>query len=113
LAEVQDRLRQCLPGDEFHFCESKSFIMRTGLVAVDVPDFFAKLPLVSTGSLFFHLFESRLRMGPQNNDLASWLKARGEETLAARIHHVNPYTKTLPELKADIVRLWQSRGIAE
>lgn len=37
------RSRDCPPGDEFHFCRSKSFILPTGIIANDVRDFFLKL----------------------------------------------------------------------
>jgi len=40
-------VRECPPGDDFHFCEAKSFIMPTGQVAHNVGEFFAMLEQVT------------------------------------------------------------------
>lgn len=97
--------RRCPPGDEFHFCESQSFIMPTGIVADGVADFFRKLPKVSNVSLFFHFFEARLRLGRPTNDFSSWLASCGEPELARAIDSLDPYIMTLDELKQQIIRL--------
>ncbi|MGA2329085.1 MAG: DUF5752 family protein [Bryobacteraceae bacterium] len=97
--------RECPPGDEFHFCRSKSFIMPTGLAAADPPEFFAVLPRVTNVSLFFHFFEARLRLERPTNDFSQWLAWRGENQLAAAIDKLDPYTITLDELRDRIVDL--------
>jgi Family of unknown function (DUF5752) len=99
------RERFCPPGDEFHFCESQSFIMPTGVVAEGVKDFFRKLPKVTNVSLFFHFFEARLRLGRPTNDFSLWLAACGEPGLAKAIDALDPYMVTLDELKQQIIRL--------
>lgn len=105
------RYRECPPGAEFHFCNSKSFIMATGLVARDVPDFFAKLPRITNICLFFHFLEARLRLERPTNDFSQWLSWRGEEELAQAINSLDPYSRTLDELKADIVALGAKYGV--
>ncbi|MBZ5579501.1 MAG: DUF5752 family protein [Acidobacteriia bacterium] len=100
-----DRWRECPPGDEFHFCEAKSIIMPTGLVAHDVPQLFAQVGQVSTACLHFHFFEARLRLEKPTNDFSHWLAAWGEDRLARRIDRLNPYQMTLDELKVEIVKL--------
>jgi hypothetical protein len=70
--------RNCPEGDEFHFCEAKSFIMPTGLVAHDVADFFQKVAGVTNPCLHFHFFEARLRLGRPTNDFSRWLQAAGD-----------------------------------
>jgi hypothetical protein len=102
-------LRECPPGDEFHFCRSKSFMMRTGLVAHDPKEFFEVLPGVSNASLFYHFFEARLRLGRLSNDFSQWLEWRGEPGLAAAIDKMDPYAVTLDELRDDIVKLGRRR----
>jgi hypothetical protein len=97
--------RECPPGDDFHFCEAKSFIMPTGLVAHTVPEFFAMLEQVTNACLHFHFFEARLRLERPTNDFSKWLSGLGETRLAKRIDSLNPYTMTLDELKHEIVKL--------
>lgn len=97
--------RECPPGDEFHFCEAKSFIMATGQVAHDIPEFFQTIPHLSNASLHFHFFEARLRLERPTNDFSQWLGDLGERTLAQRIGRLNPYTMSLDELKHEIVKM--------
>jgi hypothetical protein len=97
--------RECPAGSEFHFCEAKSFIMPTGLVARDAAEFFEHVGRVSNACLHFHFFESRLRLEQPTNDFSQWLKGLGETRLARKIDKLDPYVKTLDELKGEIVKL--------
>ena len=105
VGELNRPTYECRPDEAFHFCRSKSFVLPIGLVAHDVPDFFAKLPHISNASLYFHFFEARLRLGRRTNDFSRWLKDRGRDDLANAIDQLNPYIRTLDELKSDIVQL--------
>ena len=105
LKENGGRSRECPAGDEFYFCKSKSFIMPTGIIASDVPDFFAVLPHVTTVSLYFHFFEARLRLERPTNDFSRWLADCGEQELAGAIDRLDPYLLTLDELKDEIIQL--------
>ena len=110
MVEIEGRSRECLPGGELHFCESKSFIMPSGIVAQDIPGFFAKLPRVSNASLYFHFFEARLRLERPTNDFSAWLSYRGAEKLAQAIDKLNPYLMTMEELREEIIKLGNSGG---
>jgi Family of unknown function (DUF5752) len=103
------RSRRCPPGEEFHFRRSRSFVMASGIVAHTVEEFFERLSSISNLSLYFHFLESRLRLGRPTNDFSHWLAAQGESTLADAINALNPYTRTLDELKADIVAVGRKR----
>ena len=105
------KVRDCRPGSEFHFCRSKSFIMPTGIVAHDVPDFFAKLPSVSNISLFFHFVESRIRLERPVSDFSVWLTERGHPALAKAIDRLDPYAVTLDELKQQILDIGNSHDL--
>jgi len=97
--------RQSPPGDELHFCEARSFIMPNGLVAADVPEFFRVIEQVTNACLHFHFFEARLRLGRPTNDFSQWLSDLGETRLARRIDKLDPYARTLEELKHEIAGL--------
>ncbi len=106
------RPRECPPGDEFHFCKSKSFIMPTGIVAGDVPEFFTKLPGITNISLYFHFLEARLRLERLTNDFSQWFRGRDEMNLADAVDRLDPYTVTLEELKDQILELGRRNGSA-
>ena len=97
--------RACPPGDEFHFCESQSFVVPTGLVAGSVPELFASVPRISRESLYYHFFEARLRLERPTNDFSRWLAVQGAREQAEAIDRLDPYSMTLDELKARIVAL--------
>jgi hypothetical protein len=97
--------RPCPTGDEFHFCESQSFVMPTGLMAATPRDFFETMPRVSNVSLFYHFFEARLRLGRTTNDFSTWLTACGDTVRARAIDGLDPYLVSLDELRQQIVEI--------
>jgi hypothetical protein len=105
LGETQGKLRDAPPGEEFHFCEAKSFVYPNGIVAHTVPELFLFLPTISNACLHFHIFESRLRLDHPTNDFSVWLSSMGEKKLAKAIDDLNPYVVSLDELKAQIARI--------
>ncbi len=112
LRDIDGLARECLPGDEFHFCRSKSFIMPTGIVAENPADLARKLPAITNVSLYFHFVEARLRMERATNDFSQWLRAWGEQGMAREIDAIDPYALTLEELKGAIVSLLHKHGVA-
>jgi hypothetical protein len=79
--------------------------MKTGLVANNAAEFFALLTAVSNASLFYHIFESRLRLERTTNDFSSWLASIGATEVAAAIDRLDPYAVTLDQLKRQIADL--------
>ncbi len=110
LAQLDRASYECRPEDAFHFCQSRSFVLPTGLVAHDVPEFFAKVASISNASLYFHFFEARLRLGRRTSDFSRWLSDRGRDDLAGAIDKLNPYTRSLDELRVDIVAVGGANG---
>ena len=111
IAASDEVTQACRPAEAFHFCRSKSFVLQTGIVAHDVPEFFSKLHLITDASLYFHFFEARLRLGRRTSDFSRWLKDRGREDLADAIDALNPYIRTLDELKQDIIRIGKEAAV--
>ena len=97
--------RDCPPGDEFQFCQERSFIVPNGIDAGNVPEFFEKLEYVSNACLHFHIFQARLRLKRPTNHFSFWLYERGEKRLARAIDNLNPYVVSLDELKAQIQKI--------
>jgi hypothetical protein len=98
--------REAGEGREFHFLKSVSFVLPTPYVANDMREFVGALRQVSLGSLYFHVFESRLRLGSGMNDFSAWLAdSMDKEELAQRIARVDPYTYTLEGLRSLLVQL--------
>jgi small-conductance mechanosensitive channel len=98
--------RESAPGDEFHFVKSISVIIKAPYEAGDMREFVEALRKLSPGSLYFHIFESRLRLGRGLNDFSAWLAdSLDEHELADRIARLDPYTYTLEGLRAQLIEL--------
>ena len=95
----------CKPGQEFQFASCVSFIAPTPYTATNLREFTEILGHVSINSLYFHLFEARLRLERDENDISLWLKDLGEKELADKISNIDPYTITLEGLRKKIVSM--------
>jgi small-conductance mechanosensitive channel len=101
---------EAMPGREFHFLKSVSVILPTPYVAHDLREFVETVRKVSLGSLYFHVFESRLRLGRGLNDFSIWLQdSLGESELADEIARLDPYTYTLEGLRLALIQLIEKR----
>jgi Family of unknown function (DUF5752)/Mechanosensitive ion channel, beta-domain len=99
-------LREAASGDEFHFVKSVSVIVPTPYAANDIREFVDALRRLSPGSLYFHVFESRLRLGRGTNDFSTWLAdSLGEMEMARKIANLDPYAYTLEGLRSSLVNL--------
>ncbi|UCC95958.1 MAG: hypothetical protein JSW40_04210, partial [Candidatus Omnitrophota bacterium] len=56
-------------------------------------------------SIYFHMFEARLRFKKLDNDFSCWLKDAGLMDLANKISYLDPYTYTLEGLRKKITVL--------
>lgn len=93
-----------LPGREFHFLRSQLLIFDAGR-AIRIPEeLSAALPDLSTGSVFYHFVDARLRNAGAIDDFTAWLSEWGERTAAtrARLAAIDPGFGSLAELRRRI-----------
>lgn len=103
-------LRRAPAGREFHFLKSVSVIMPTPYVAHDLREFVEVLRKVGANSLYFHIFESRLRLQRGMNDFSRWFaESLDEKDLADAISRLDPYHLTLEGLRSSIIQLIEKR----
>lgn len=102
--------RRARPGEEFHFMKSVSFILPTGKVARDLAEFAEALRVVTVDSIYFHMFEARLRLERGTNDFSLWIEhSLGDAELAARIARLDPYTRTMDNLRRTLIGIVERR----
>ncbi|MFA6636415.1 MAG: DUF5752 family protein [Candidatus Omnitrophota bacterium] len=98
--------RHASPGEEFHFVKSVSFIFPTKHRARDLHEFAEVLKKITINSIYFHMFEARLRLEKGNNDFSFWIDtALKDKATAGRISGLDPYTYTLEDLRKIIIRM--------
>jgi hypothetical protein len=102
-----DRRHRVAPeGEAFYFKDAVSIVLPTGYVARSLDEFRSALARVSTGSVAYHLFESRLRIGAEDNDFSRWLEHEANLPAVARaIRALDPYTHTLEGLRQVLLGL--------
>jgi len=104
------KLRFSAKGRMFHFIKSKSFIFPTPYVATDLGDFLDILKKITLDSIYFHMFEARLRLKKATNDFSFWLRTSLlEENLAEKIKSLDPYTYTMEDLRKKIIKIVEER----
>lgn len=102
--------RTAFEGREFHFIKSVSVVLTTSYIAHDLREFVEALRKVSINSLYFHVFESRLRLHRGVNDFSIWLQdCLDERELADKIAVLDPYNYTLEGLRSVIIQLIEER----
>jgi len=94
----------CPEGEEFHFLSCRTFILPTGLTARDLAEFLSVIKTVSINSIYFHMFEARLRLERGENDFSNWFDGLGRKDLAAEVARLDPYTMTLEGLRKILIQ---------
>ncbi|MFA5156702.1 MAG: DUF5752 family protein [Candidatus Omnitrophota bacterium] len=104
------KLKFAREGEEFYFMKSVSFIMPTGQSAYSLREFVELLKIITFDSLYFHIFEARLRLEKSTNDFSNWIEnSFGNKELAEEISKLDPYTYTLDDLRKTLIRLVERR----
>ena len=92
-------------GEEFHFMACRTFVLPTPHVARDLREFADILSKISINSLYFHVFDAKLRLKSGENDFSRWFKHLGKLSLAKETKRLDPYSFTLDGLRQRIIAL--------
>jgi len=104
------KLKFARAGEEFYFIKSISFVLPTIYAAYDLKEFVEVLKKVTIDSVYFHIFEARLRLEKPTNDFSFWIEnSLGDKKLAAGISRFDPYTRTLDDLRQTIICMVEKR----
>ncbi|MCI0707852.1 MAG: DUF5752 family protein [Ignavibacteriae bacterium] len=108
--ESSERSPSAPAGEEFHFMAARTFVLHTPHVAHNVGEFVAILKEVTPGSLYYHIFEAKLRLEKGENDFSRWFRDQGKTELADRLTRLDPYTYTLEGLRNKMIQLVEKYG---
>ena len=64
-------------GEEFHFLASRIFVLPTPFVVSSLGEFREALERVTINSIYYHMFDARLRLARGDNDFSRWLDDEG------------------------------------
>lgn len=100
----------CPEGEEFHFMASRTFVFPTPYVARSLTEFAEMLRKVSMNSLYYHMFDAKLRLEHGENDFSRWFRSIGKAELARETGFLDPYSHTLEGLRKHIIALVKKYG---
>jgi len=104
LFESKSNLRYAPEGREFDFIKAHSFVTQTGFKVHNLKEFNMVLEKITINTIYFHVFEARLRIERAVNDFAFWIGTSvGAEELAKTIESLDPYTFTMEGLRRKII----------
>ncbi len=97
-------------GAEFHFLKSISFIFPTDYYAYDLKELTEIMKKITIDSIYFHVFEARLRLGKNGNDFSIWIeKSIGDKELASRLLKLDPYACTMEDLRNILIKIIEKK----
>ncbi|HXZ43429.1 MAG TPA: DUF5752 family protein [archaeon] len=112
VAVIDDHLRDLhivpapIVGEPFEFIQSQLVEIPTGLRAATLQEFRDVLLEVDLTAIYYHLMESRMRLGRGQNDFAAWVeRGLGLPKLAAKFRAVDPYAGSLEQTRSRLVQL--------
>ena len=109
-ANPEVKTKNAKPGKEFYFIKSVSFVASTNFVANNLAEFVEILEKVNINSIYFHIFEARLRLENKTNDFAFWIEYNiGDKELADMINRLDPYTYAIDDLRKAVIKIVKKR----
>ncbi len=96
--------RDVLRGNEFYFHETVNLVFPVGVKAENLAEFLVAIEHIDAGSIYYHFYESRVRLGEGvADDFSRWI----EHTLfrkkaADRIRAIDPFMHSIESVRENI-----------
>ena len=93
------------PRKRFYFMSCQTFVISTGYRTDNLKDFLEILRVVDINSIYFHIFEAKMRLKKEMNDFQSWLIEIDRKDLSDKLSNLDPYNITLENLRKKIIAI--------
>jgi len=91
-------------GDEFYFQETVTLVFPVGIRANNLAEFLIAIRFIDSGSLYYHFYEARSRLGRGRDDFSAWFEeALGKKELIEKMKEIDPFMHTIEGIRAHIV----------
>lgn len=98
--------RPVMPGGEFFFCESVSFVFPAGLKARNMAEMLMAIKYLDHSSLYYHFFEARTRHRKKHDDLSKWISEVVKvPEIAVNLGNIDPFMNTLEGIREQIISI--------
>jgi hypothetical protein len=96
--------RETMPGDEFYFNETTTLIFPIGIRAKNLAEFYLAVKYIDEGSIYYHFYEARIRLGGGIDDFSRWIEDFfGKKELAEKIRAIDPFMHTIEEIRVHLL----------
>ncbi|GMR04611.1 MAG: hypothetical protein BMS9Abin23_0511 [Thermodesulfobacteriota bacterium] len=66
--------REAMEGDEFYFNETVTLVFPVGIRVKNLAELLMAIKHVDAGSIYYHFYEARVRLGEGVDDFSAWIK---------------------------------------
>jgi hypothetical protein len=99
------RPRKAMPGDEFYFGEPLTLTYPVGIRARNLAEFLIAIKFIDPGTVYYHFFEARVRLGGGVDDFSKWLEdVLGRHELSERVSSIDIFMQNLEGTRELIAR---------
>lgn len=100
--------RPARKGDAFFFNDAITIVIPTDITVKSLDDFINALGIIATSSIYFHVFEARMRLQRPSDDFSIWLEQSLERRdLAQKVRIFDPYYYSVEELRQQLLSTLQ------
>lgn len=100
--------RDAVPGDEFYFNETITFIFSAGVRAKNLAEFLIAIKYIDASSIYDHFYEARMRLGGID-DFSKWFENElGKKELSEKIKLIDPFMHGIEKIREHISELLEA-----
>jgi hypothetical protein len=99
--------RDVVTGNEFYLNETLSLIFSVGVTAKNLAEFLVAVEHIDEGCIYYHFFDSRVRLGEGVvDDFSRWIEhGLGKVKLADNIRSIDPFMHSIERIRAHIMEV--------
>lgn len=96
--------REAMPGDDFYFNQTITLTFPVGIWVRNLAEFLIALKYIDAGSIYYHFYEARVRLGEGVDDFSAWIQnVLLNKELADRIRSIDPFMHSVDGIREHIV----------
>ncbi len=98
--------REAMAGDEFCFNQTLTLVFPVGMRVQNLAEFLLAIKYADPGSIYYHFYEARTRLGSGIDDFSAWIADSLEnEDLAGRINAIDPFMHMIEGIREHIIEV--------
>jgi len=96
--------REAMTGDEFYFNETITLVFPVGIRVKNLAEFLMAIKYVDAGSIYYHFYEARIRLGEGAGDFSKWIKDVFKRvSLAEKIASIDPFMHNIENIREHLI----------